>query len=108
MFSMAGVPPTVGFYAKLAVLQPVITAGYIWLAAVAVMFSLIGAFYYLRIVKLMYFDEPRDTASLRPNDDMVLVLSINGLLILLLGLFPQQLLELCMQAVRLSFPGTGI
>ena len=57
---------------------------------------------------LMYFYEPRDTASLRPNDDMALVLSINGLLILLLGLFPQQLLDLCMQAVRLSFPGTGI
>ena len=108
MFSMAGVPPTVGFYAKLAVLQPVITAGYIWLAAVAVMFSLIGAFYYLRIVKLMYFDEPRDTAPLRPNDDMALVLSINGLMVLLLGLFPQQLLDLCMRAVRLSFPGTGI
>jgi NADH-quinone oxidoreductase subunit N len=56
----------------------------------------------------MYFDEPRDTAPLRPNDDMALVLSINGLMVLLLGLFPQQLLDLCMRAVRLSFPGTGI
>ena len=58
MFSMAGVPPTVGFYAKLAVLQAVVNAGYVWLAVVAVLFSLIGAFYYLRLVKLMYFDAP--------------------------------------------------
>src|SRR6185369_3352219 len=58
MFSMTGVPPTVGFYAKLAVLQAVVNAGYVWLAVVAVLFSLIGAFYYLRLVKLMYFDAP--------------------------------------------------
>ena len=64
MFSMAGVPPTVGFYAKLSVLQAVVEIGYVWLAVVAVLFSLIGAFYYLRIVKLMYFDAPHDTAPI--------------------------------------------
>src|SRR5699024_1081477 len=58
MFSLAGIPPFVGFYAKLAVLQSVVSAGHVWLAVVAVLFSLIGAFYYLRVVKVMYFDEP--------------------------------------------------
>ena len=65
MFSLAGVPPTAGFYAKLAVLSAAVSAGYIWLAVAAVMFSLIGAFYYLRIVKLMYFDDPVDTAPVQ-------------------------------------------
>ena len=64
MFSMAGIPPTVGIYAKLSVLQAVLSAGYIWLAVVAVLFSLVGVFYYLRIVKLMYFDEPETDAPL--------------------------------------------
>ena len=70
MFSMAGIPPTVGFYAKLSVLQAVLSAGYIWLAVVAVLFSLVGAFYYLRIVKLMYFDAPTDTAPIAPHADV--------------------------------------
>ncbi|MBI3919712.1 MAG: NADH-quinone oxidoreductase subunit NuoN, partial [Betaproteobacteria bacterium] len=70
MFSMAGVPPTVGFYAKLSVLQAVITAGYVWLAVVAVLFSLVGAFYYLRLVKLMYFDAPVDSAPIAPRWDV--------------------------------------
>ena len=67
MFSLAGVPPTVGFYAKLAVLQAVVDAATSWLAVVAVLFSLIGAFYYLRVVKLMYFDAPTDTAPIEPR-----------------------------------------
>ena len=62
MFSLAGIPPTAGFYAKLAVLSAAVTAGQVWLAVAAVVLSLIGAFYYLRIVKLMYFDEPKDAA----------------------------------------------
>ena len=75
MFSMAGVPPTVGFYAKLSVLQAVVKAGYLWLAVIAVLFSLIGAFYYLRIVKLMYFDAPQDTSPIAPHADVRTLLS---------------------------------
>ncbi len=100
MFSLAGLPPTVGFYAKLVVLQVTVSAGLVWLAVTAVMFSLISAFYYLRIVKLMYFDEPTDTTELTPRLDMGVLLSANGLAILLLGLMPQQLLELCLFAIK--------
>jgi NADH-quinone oxidoreductase subunit N len=95
MFSLAGVPPTVGFYAKLSVLQAVVDAGQVWLAVVAVMFSLIGAFYYLRVVKLMYFDEPKDLSPIRPNFDMSVVLSINGLAVLALGILPGPLMTVC-------------
>jgi NADH-quinone oxidoreductase subunit N len=102
MFSMAGVPPTVGFYAKLAVLQAVVEIGLWWLAVVAVIFSLIGAFYYLRIVKLMYFDEPADHAPITACGDMRALLSVNGLAVLLLGIAPQPLLVLCIEAVRAS------
>ncbi|ARO88513.1 NADH-quinone oxidoreductase subunit N [Nitrosospira lacus] len=102
MFSMAGVPPTVGIYAKLSVLQAVLSAGYIWLAVVAVLFSLIGAFYYLRIVKLMYFDEPETDAPLLPEGDVKLLISANGLAILAFGLFPQTLMALCAYAIQQS------
>jgi NADH-quinone oxidoreductase subunit N len=95
MFSLAGVPPTVGFYAKLSVLQAVVDAGQVWLAVVAVMFSLIGAFYYLRVVKLMYFDEPKDLSPITPNFDMSVVLSINGLAVLGLGILPGPLMTVC-------------
>ena len=95
MFSLAGVPPTVGFYAKLSVLQPLLAADMTWLAVVAVIFSLIGAFYYLRIVKLMYFDDPVDTAPIAPSLDMSVLLSINGLAVLALGILPQSLMALC-------------
>ena len=95
MFSLAGVPPTVGFYAKLSVLQAVMGAGYIWLAIVAVLFSLVGAFYYLRIVKLMYFDEPESDAPISPHGDVELLISANGMAVLLLGIFPQTLMTLC-------------
>ncbi len=99
MFSMAGVPPALGFYAKFAVLQAVIGAGLIWLAVVAVIFSIIGAFYYLRIIKLMYFDKAEDTHPIETTTDMKVVLSANGLGILLLGLVPGSLLALCTAAI---------
>ena len=100
MFSLAGVPPTVGFYAKLVVLQPLLAAGMTWLAVVAVLFSLIGAFYYLRVVKLMYFDEPRDTAPIAPSLDMSVLISVNGLAVLLLGIMPGSLMALCYYSIK--------
>ncbi|HEX6004148.1 MAG TPA: proton-conducting transporter membrane subunit, partial [Burkholderiales bacterium] len=102
MFSMAGVPPTVGFYAKLSVLQAVINAGYVWLAVLAVMFALIGAFYYLRVVKLMYFDTPLDTAPIEPRADVKLVMSVNGLAMLVLGIVPGPLMALCLYSIQVS------
>jgi NADH-quinone oxidoreductase subunit N len=99
MFSLAGVPPVMGFYAKLSVLQAVVNTGQIWLAIVAVFFSLVGAFYYLRIVKVMYFDEPIDTSKLVPTTDMRVALSINGGLVLALGLVPGPLMVACTDAI---------
>ena len=95
MFSMAGVPPTVGFYAKLSVLQAIIHVDMVWLALVAVFFSIIGAFYYIRLVKLMYFDKPETEEPLAVSADMQMAISFNGLLVLGLGLFPGGLLALC-------------
>jgi NADH-quinone oxidoreductase subunit N len=95
MFSMAGVPPTVGFYAKLAVLQAVLEVDLLWLALVAVFFSIIGAFYYIRVIKLMYFDEPTTDEPLTINTDLQIAVSTNSLLVLGLGLFPGALLTLC-------------
>jgi len=102
MFSMAGVPPTVGFYAKLSVLQAVINAGYVWLAVVAVLFSLIGAFYYLRLVKLMYFDAPLDTAPIEPRADVGVLMTLNGLAMLLFGIMPGWLMKLCIDSIQAS------
>lgn len=103
MFSLAGIPPLVGFYAKLAVLQALISAGHVTLAVVAVLFSLIGAFYYLRVVKVVYFDEPAaDAAPMSATLGQRGVLSVNGLLILVLGLLPGGLMALCVQAIRSS------
>jgi NADH-quinone oxidoreductase subunit N len=102
MFSMAGVPPTVGFYAKLSVLQAVVTAGYLWLAVVAVLFSLVGAFYYLRLVKLMYFDAPVDAAPITPRWDVRVVMSVNGLAMLVLGIVPGGLMTLCLKSIQVS------
>ncbi|MET3129904.1 NADH-quinone oxidoreductase subunit N [Oxalobacteraceae bacterium GrIS 1.11] len=99
MFSLAGVPPLLGFTAKFSVLQAVLGTGQIWLTVVAVMFSLVGAFYYLRVVKMMWFDEPTDTAPLLVNTDMRVALSLNGLLIVGLGLFPGALLGTCLTAM---------
>lgn len=102
MFSLAGIPPLVGFYGKLAVLQALITSGlsvHIGLAIFAVLMSLIGAFYYLRVVKVMYFDAPTQTASIEAPADARAVLSINGLLVLILGIVPSSLMTLCSQAI---------
>jgi NADH-quinone oxidoreductase subunit N len=99
MFSLAGVPPVVGFYAKLSVLQAVLSTGQVWLAIVAVMFSLIGAFYYLRVVKVMYFDEPVDNSKIVASKDVTIALSINGAALLVLGLVPGPLMTACAAAI---------
>lgn len=103
MFSMTGIPPTVGFYAKLAVLQAVVEIGYVWLAVVAVLLSLVGAFYYLRIVKLMYFDAPHDTVPIAASADARVLMSANGLAMLALGILPQPLMAICVYAIGASF-----
>ena len=103
MFSLAGVPPLVGFYAKLSVLQALLEAGggiYVGLAVFAVLMSLIGAFYYLRVVKVMYFDAPVQTAAIQAPFDVRAVLSINGALVLVLGIVPGGLMALCAEAIR--------
>jgi NADH-quinone oxidoreductase subunit N len=106
MFSLAGIPPTAGFYAKLAVFQAAVTAGHIWLAVAAVMLSLVGAFYYLRVVKLMYFDEPKESMrAVAPVTVMGSVLSVNGLALLWFGILPGGLMALCVAAVASLIPG---
>jgi NADH-quinone oxidoreductase subunit N len=104
MFSLAGIPPTVGFYAKLVVLDAVVKSGQVWLAVYAVVMSLIGAFYYLRVVKVMYFDEPQSTAPIEPALDVRVALSANGLAVLALGILPGPLLAVCLAAVRTIYP----
>ncbi|MDP4613951.1 MAG: NADH-quinone oxidoreductase subunit NuoN [Limnohabitans sp.] len=102
LFSMAGIPPMVGFYAKLSVLQSLVASGqgfYLGLAIFAVIMSLIGAFYYLRVVKVMYFDEPVTATTVSASLDVRLVLSTNGLLVLLLGIFPGALMALCADSI---------
>ena len=99
MFSMAGVPPFLGFWAKLVVLQEVIAADMTWLAVVGVVFSVIGAYYYLRIIKLMYFDQAEDTTPLVSSLDTRMMLSLNSLAILGLGLFPGGLMAVCQAAL---------
>ena len=103
MFSLAGVPPTVGFYAKLSVIEAAIDVGLVWLAVVAVMASLVGAFYYVRIVKLMYFDDALDKAPLDARRDTRVLLSVNGLALLLFGVLPQPLMGLCVVALTHSY-----
>jgi NADH-quinone oxidoreductase subunit N len=98
MFSMAGVPPTVGFMAKLLVLESVVRVDLVWLALIGVFFSIIGAFYYLRIVKLMYFDKPVVAEPLTAGAGARVALSVNGLAMLVLGLFPASLLSVCQGA----------
>jgi NADH-quinone oxidoreductase subunit N len=102
LFSLAGVPPLVGFYAKLSVLQALVASGQtgaVALAIFAVMMSLIGAFYYLRVIKVMYFDKPLTATTVSAGADVRVVLSINGALILILGLVPGGLMALCAQAI---------
>ncbi len=95
MFSMAGIPPMVGFYAKLAVIKSIIDVELMSVAIVAVLMSVIGAFYYLRVIKVMIFDEPADTEVLHAPADMRVVVSANALGVLALGLFPGSLMAIC-------------
>ncbi|OYU42021.1 MAG: hypothetical protein CFE44_26405 [Burkholderiales bacterium PBB4] len=102
MFSLAGVPPMVGFYAKLAILQALITtnqASYIVLSIIAVMLSLVGAFYYLRVVKVMYFDQPTDTSRPLQSGGVSALLAINGAAVLGFGLLPGGLMAMCRDAI---------
>jgi NADH-quinone oxidoreductase subunit N len=102
MFSMAGIPPTLGFWAKLFVLQAALSAGYAWLVVAAVLFSLVGAFYYLRVIKLMYFDAAVDATPIAPHLDSRVLITLNGLAVLALGLLPAPLLAICERAIQLS------
>jgi len=101
MFSMAGVPPMVGFFAKLMVLKAVIEAGFIWLAIAAVVFAVIGAFYYLRIIKYMYFDDPENESVITVPVDFGAALTLNGAMILGLGIFSSSLIAICMNSFGL-------
>jgi NADH-quinone oxidoreductase subunit N len=102
MLSMAGIPPTVGFYAKFMVLQAAFDAGFANFVVYAVMMALVGMFYYMRIVKLMYFDEPKLKSKLDVSMDMQWILSANALALLLVGLVPHRFMEATTQAVALS------
>ena len=98
MFSLAGIPPLAGFYAKLAVLQALIATGvtaYLWLSVFAVLMSLIGAYYYLRVVKIMYFDQPSRSGSLVRGQGLSALLAVNGAAVLFFGLLPGGLMDLC-------------
>ena len=109
MFSLAGIPPTMGFYAKLVVIQALLgsgmSTGMVWLAVIAVLLSLVAAYYYLRIVKVMYFDEPADASPIVATQDMRVALSINGAAALVLGIVPQYLLALCANAMIKTLGG---
>jgi NADH-quinone oxidoreductase subunit N len=99
MFSLAGVPPFIGFWAKLGVIQAVLGVGYTWLGVVAVLFSVVSAFFYLRTVKVMYFDAPTDTSAIGGSPFMRTVLSANALLAIGLGIAPAALIALCQRAL---------
>ncbi len=109
MFSLAGVPPTVGFYAKFSVLSAAFATGQTWLVVFAVMMSLIGAFYYLRIVKLMYFDEPAVGVPIAVGGagrlDARFVLALNGIALLVLGILPEGLMQACVNAMAHTLAG---
>jgi len=98
MFSMAGVPPFLGFWAKWFVFLELIAVGQVWLAVLAIVFSIIGAYYYLRVVKLMYFDKPESMVASKSTRTMRLVLSLNGLVLLIIGLAPGTLMSMCLNA----------
>ena len=99
MFSLAGIPPTVGFAAKLSILETLIDSGHLYLAIIAVMASLVGAFYYLRVVKFMYFDEPVQTAPIEGGGIAKTVFTLNGVFVLLCGIYPATLMALCLTAM---------
>ncbi len=100
MFSMAGVPPTVGFYAKLLVIQSVVEVGMIWLAVVAVLLAVVGAYYYLRVVRLMYFDDAEDVTPISASADMRILIGINSLALLLIMPWVGTLIDLCGKAIQ--------
>jgi NADH-quinone oxidoreductase subunit N len=104
LLSLAGVPPMVGFFAKLTVLEAALAAGHLWLVIVAVLLSLVGAYYYLRIVKLMYFDAPTDMSPIVADRGMQITLSINGIAVVLLGILPGTLMTACLQAISQALP----
>jgi len=102
MFSLAGIPPMVGFYAKLAILQALVSTNvmaYLWLAVIAVLLSLVGAFYYLRVVKVMFFDEPTQTAPVASTQGVSALLAVNGAAVLVFGLLPGGLMAICRDAI---------
>ena len=99
MFSLAGIPPTVGFAAKLSILETLVDAGHLYIAIIAVMTSLIGAFYYLRVVKCMYFDEPTQTAAIEGGAIAKTTFTLNGLFVLGCGIYPATLMALCLTAM---------
>ena len=105
MFSLAGLPPLVGFTAKLLILQALLQSDHLWIAVYAVMFSLIGAFYYLRVLKVMYFDDPDTDAAPVPKTawPTSTLMIINSLAVLGLGLLPSDLINLCVRAIQTAF-----
>ncbi len=98
MISLAGVPPVVGFYAKLSVLQAAVGAGFAWLAILGVIMSVVGAFYYLRVIKMMFFDEPTDVVDIKVAGDVTAGLAVNGLAVLALGVAPGFIMAACIAA----------
>ncbi|HQA35692.1 MAG TPA: proton-conducting transporter membrane subunit, partial [Casimicrobium huifangae] len=100
MFSLAGIPPTIGFWAKLSVIESVVGAGYTWIAVIAVLASLVGAFYYLRVVRVMYFAEPSEGALALPNRGETVLISANALAILVLGALPSAIMAVCLKALQ--------
>jgi len=101
MFSMAGIPPTVGFFAKMGVLEALVSAHLVWLAAVALIFAVIGCYYYLAVVKVMYFEEPEDYTPFTITKDLNIAITVNCVAVLVLGIFPTALIDLCRQAFGL-------
>jgi len=96
MFSLAGIPPFVGFIAKVGILEALINVHDIWIAVVAIIFAVVGAYYYIRVVKVMYFENsPKMVHRQSPSRNLTIAISVNGLLLLLLGIFPSQLFLLC-------------
>ena len=106
MFSLAGIPPTVGFAAKLGVLEALVDAEHTFLAVIAVIASLIGAFYYLRVVKVMYFDEPEHEIAISGSGFAKGLLSLNSILVLVIGIIPAGLMSLCLDAMRRTLLGS--
>jgi len=106
MFSLAGIPPTVGFTAKLGVLEALVDAEHTFLAIIAVITSLIGAFYYLRVVKVMYFDEPEHEFSISGSTFARALLGLNAIMVLVIGILPSGLMNLCLDAMRRTLLGS--